>query len=284
MKIIDALKIKRTVSFEFFPPKKEDAENILFQTIKELVEYKPDFVSVTYGAGGSTREKTVEWTKYIKTAHNLTTMMHLTSVGAEYDTIDKVTDEIDSFGVQNILALRGDFPADMPESAHSSVFHHASDLVEYLKKKHGDKYCIGVAGYPERHPESKSLEDDVANLKRKIDAGGDFIITQLFFDNAHYFRFMDMLGAQGIKTPVVAGIMPIINIAQVVRFTQMCGATVPQTLIDKMDGKSEKYQFMIGVEYAVAQCQELIKNSVSGVHFYTLNKHGATQAVLDRIL
>lgn len=283
MKIIDALNIKRTVSFEFFPPKKTEAENILFSTIKELAGYKPDFVSVTYGAGGSTQEKTVEWTKYIKTSHNLTTMMHLTSVGADQATIDNITDEIDAFGVQNILALRGDFP-DGTEEQSDRTFSHACDLVEYLRRKHGSKYCIGVAGYPEGHPQAKSLEDDVDNLKKKLDAGGDFVITQLFFANAHYFRFMDLLAKQGIKAPVVAGIMPIINIAQVVRFTQMCGATVPQHIIDKMDGKSEKYQFMIGVEYAVEQCRELMDNGVSGLHFYTLNKHGATQAVLDRIL
>lgn len=283
MKIIDMIKTKRTVSFEFFPPKKEEAEAVLFSTINELVGYSPDFVSVTYGAGGSTRDKTVEWTKHIKTTHNLTTMMHLTSIAADAGSINAVTDRIDAMNAKNILALRGDFPADMDREKDPRQFTYASDLVAYLRKTHGDKYCIGVAGYPEGHPEAANLEADVENLKKKLDAGGDFIITQLFFDNAHYFRYMDMLGKHGIKAPVVAGIMPIINIAQVVRFTQMCGATVPQPLVDRMDGKSEKSQFMIGVEYAVEQCSELIKQGVSGLHFYTLNKHGATEAVLDRI-
>ncbi|MGE4319481.1 MAG: methylenetetrahydrofolate reductase [NAD(P)H] [Deferribacterales bacterium] len=283
MKIIDILNNKRTVSFEFFPPKKTEAETVLYETIKELVDYEPDFVSVTYGAGGSTRDKTVEWTKHIKKTHNLITMMHLTSVAAGKAEIDAVTAEIDAMGAENILALRGDFPADMSPEGYNPVFRYASDLVTYIREKHGDKYCIGVAGYPEGHPESKSLDDDVINLKKKIDAGADFIITQLFFDNQHYLRFMDRLEKHGVDVPVVAGIMPIINIAQVVKFTQMCGATVPQHLIDKMDGKAEKHQFMIGVEYAVSQCRELICNGVDGLHFYTLNKHGATEAVLDRI-
>lgn len=283
MKIIDILKTKRTVSFEFFPPKKEEAETVLFSTIKELVGYNPDFVSVTYGAGGSTREKTVDWTRHIKTTHNLTTMMHLTSIAADNESIDAVTAEIDGMKAQNILALRGDFPADMPKESAKREFTYACDLVAYLRKKHGDKYCIGVAGYPEGHPEAKSLDEDVINLKKKIEAGGDFVITQLFFDNVHYFRYMDLLAKHNINVPVVAGIMPIINIAQVVKFTQMCGATVPQFLVEKMDGKSEHNQFMIGVEYAVEQCSELIKQNVAGLHFYTLNKHGATEAVLDRI-
>lgn len=283
MKISEMLKARRTVSFEFFPPKKEEGENVLYETIKELVDYKPDFVSVTYGAGGSTQEKTVEWTTHIKKVHGLTTMMHLTCVAADDNSIDRITDAVDSINVENLLALRGDYPADMPEEQRNGKFRYAADLVAYLRKKHGDKYCLGVAGYPEGHPEAPGMEADIENLKRKLDVGGDFIITQLFFDNEHYFRYMDRLAKAGITAPVVAGIMPIINIAQVVRFTQMCGATVPQYLVEKMDGKSEKNQFMTGVEYAVEQCRGLLAAGVAGLHFYTLNKHGATEAVLDRI-
>ncbi|TCK62687.1 methylenetetrahydrofolate reductase [NAD(P)H] [Seleniivibrio woodruffii] len=284
MKISEMLKNKRTVSFEFFPPKKEEGENVLYETIKELVDYKPDFVSVTYGAGGSTREKTVEWTTHIKKNYGLTTMMHLTCVAADANSIDAITDAVDAINVKNLLALRGDYPADMPEEQRKGEFRYAADLVGYLRKKHGDKYCLGVAGYPEKHPEASSMQSDIENMKRKLDAGGDFIITQLFFDNDHYFRYMDILAKNGINAPVVAGIMPIINIAQVVKFTQMCGATVPQFLVEKMDGKSEKNQFMTGVEYAVEQCRGLIDAGVAGLHFYTLNKHGATEAVLDRTL
>ena len=283
MKIIDVLKNKRTVSFEFFPPKKTEAETVLYNTINELVGYKPDYVSVTYGAGGSDREKTLEWTKYIKKNHGLSTMMHLTCVGADHAAVDAITDELKDSNVSNILALRGDVPAGMTEETMSSDFRYACDLVAYLRKTRGNDFCIGVAGYPEGHPQAKDIKTDVENLKKKIDAGGDFIITQLFFENSLYFRYMDLLSKNNINVPVVAGIMPIINIAQVVRFTQMCGATVPQFLIDKMDGKSEKNQFMTGVEYAVEQCRELIEQKVSGLHFYTLNKHGATEAVLDRI-
>jgi len=283
MKISEILKNKRTVSFEFFPPKKEETEQVLFNTIKELRKYNPDFVSVTYGAGGSTTDKTLEWTKCMKQDYDYTVMMHLTSVAADFSRIDDVTEKLNELKVSNILALRGDLPADMSADQVSKDYRYASELISYIRKKTGDRFSIGVAGYPEKHPEASSMEEDIDNLKRKIDEGGDFVITQLFFDNYHIYSFLEKVRAKGISVPVIAGIMPIINISQAVRFTQMCGASIPKPLLSKMEGKSDAEQFKIGIEYASKQCGGLWASGIEGLHFYTLNKHGATEAILNNI-
>jgi methylenetetrahydrofolate reductase (NADPH) len=283
MRIIDILKNKRTISFEFFPPKKEETESVLFETIKELKDYNPDFVSVTYGAGGTTTDKTMEWTRCMKEEHGLSTMMHLTSVAANHEKIDDIMDNLKKLKVDNILALRGDLPADMSKDQLSKEFKYANDLVEYIRKTTGDHFSIGVAGYPEKHPQASSMAEDIDNLKRKVDAGGDFIITQLFFDNFYFYDFMDKVRKAGINVPVIAGIMPILNIAQASKFTDMCGASIPKPLFNKMEGKSAEEQFKIGIEYASKQCGGLWESGAEGLHFYTLNKHGATEAILDRI-
>lgn len=283
MRIIEILKEKRTVSFEFFPPKKEETESVLFETIKELNDYKPDFVSVTYGAGGSTTEKTMDWTQHMKKEHGLTTMMHLTSVAANHEKIDEIVNCLKEQKVDNILALRGDLPADMAKDQLSKEFKYANDLVEYIRKTTGDHFSIGVAGYPERHPEARSMDFDIDNLKRKVDAGGDFVITQLFFDNFYFYDYMDKVRKAGIDVPVIAGIMPILNISQAAKFTKMCGASIPKPLFAKMEGKSPEDQFKIGVEYASKQCGGLWESGADGLHFYTLNKYGATEAILDKI-
>jgi len=283
MRIIDILKNKRTVSFEFFPPKLQESESVLFETIKELSDYNPDFVSITYGAGGSTTEKTMEWTRCVKKDHGHHTMMHLTCIAAEHERIDSAIDKLKELKVDNILALRGDLPAEMGTDQLSKEFKYASDLVEYIRNKTGDHFSIGVAGYPETHPEALSPDADIDNLKKKIDAGGDFIITQLFFDNYHFYNYLERVRKAGIDVPVIAGIMPILNISQAERFTQMCGASIPKPLVSKMEGKSAEDQYKIGVEYASKQCGGLWESGVEGLHFYTLNKFRATEAVLDRI-
>jgi methylenetetrahydrofolate reductase (NADPH) len=281
MKIIDIINSKRTVSFEFFPPKKEEAESVLFETIAQLKKYNPDFVSVTYGAGGSTREKTVEWTKRTKLDYGLEVMMHLTCIAATHESISSVTAELAGIGVKNILALRGDAPQDIPADRLGKVFKHATDLVKYLGET--GAYSIGVACYPEGHLETRNIETELEHLKMKQDLGADFAITQLFFVNDYFYRFMEKAEKAGITIPVVAGIMPITNISQVIRFTGMCGVEVPEHVIRKMDGKNEKDMFDIGVDYAVEQCADLWKNNVRGLHFYTLNRSGATEEVLKRL-
>lgn len=283
MKISEIIKNKRPVSFEFFPPKKQESEQVLFNTIKELRKYNPDFVSVTFGAGGTTTEKTLEWTRCIKQDYSLNVMMHLTCVGAGLSNIDSIMDKLTEMKVDNILALRGDLPEDVPADSVCKDFAYASDLVKYIKNKGGDKFSIGIAGYPEKHPEARSMAADIDSLKRKVDEGADFIITQLFFDNFYFYNYLEKVRAAGITIPVIAGIMPIVNISQAVRFTQMCGATIPKPLLAKMEDMSVEDQFKTGIEFASKQSGGLWASGVDGLHFYTLNKHGATEQILNSI-
>lgn len=283
MKISEIIKTKRPVSFEFFPPKKQESEQVLFNTIKELRKYNPDFVSVTFGAGGTTTDKTIEWTRCIKQDYSLNVMMHLTCVGAGLSNIDGIMDKLAEMKVENVLALRGDLPTELPEEHVCSDFKYAGDLVKHLRQKCGDTISIGVAGYPEKHPEAKSMASDIDSLKRKVDEGADFIITQLFFDNFNFYNYMEKVRAAGINIPIIAGIMPIINISQAVRFTQMCGASIPKPLLAKMEDMSAEDQFKTGIEFASKQSGGLWASGVDGLHFYTLNKHGATEQILNSI-
>lgn len=281
MKISEILKTKRTVSFEFFPPKKVENEEVLFSTIKSLSSYNPDFVSVTYGAGGSTRDKTLEWVRAIKQDYNLEVMMHLTCIGATKTSITEITEKLKNYGIDNILALRGDLPEDEEMSEIVKDFKYASDLVPFLKSK-GD-FSVGVAGYPEKHLECTSFEKDIEHLKMKIDAGGDVIFTQLFFDNEYFLRYVDAVRKAGIDAPIIPGIMPITNASQVMRFTSMCGVHVPEWITKEMDGKSADDMAEIGIEYAVKMCGELWNSGAAGLHFYTLNKSDATEQILKRL-
>ncbi len=279
MKISEILKRKRTISFEFFPPKKVENEETLFRTVKVLKKYKPDFVSITYGAGGSTKDKTVEWTLRMKNQYGLNPMMHLTCIASSKESIKKIAETLNRESVENILALRGDLPEDF--SRDKLEFKYAYQLVEFLKS-HWD-FSIGVAGYPEGHPESPSLEKDIEYLKMKTDAGGDFIITQLFFDNGKFFDFLDRVEKANIKAPVIAGIMPILSLKQVKRFVDMCGATIPESLVKNLEGKSKEDSYKIGVDYAIKQCSELLTSGVKGLHFYTLNKYNATEDIIKAL-
>lgn len=282
MKISEILQRKKTsISFEFFPPKKLENEHILFETIEELKRYKPDFVSITYGAGGSSRDKTLEWSKIIKDRFMLNVMMHLTCVAQSKQDVDVIVNLLKEYGIVNILALRGDLPEGFPDEMIKKDFQFASDLVNYLKNK--DDFSIGVAGYPEGHVNSVNLEKDMDYLKRKVDMGADFIITQLFFINSHFFEFMNRIEKFNIKVPVIAGIMPITNINQVLRFTKMCGASVPEHIYKSMEGRDEVYMLKKGVDFAVGQCAELLSFGVRGLHFYTLNKSEAATMVLNEI-
>lgn len=272
---------KTTLSFEFFPPKKQEMESVLFETIGCLSKYNPDFVSITYGAGGSTRDKTLDWTRSLKNDYNLNVMMHLTCIAQTAQSVDEILAVLKAEGVDNILALRGDLPSDMA-GGHCMDFAHASDLIAHVSGRN-QSFSIGCAGYPEGHIEAPSLDHDVEMVKRKVDAGAEFIITQLFFDNNYFYNFLDKLEKTGVRVPVVAGIMPITNIQQVLRFTGMCGSTVPNRIVQDMYNKSEEDMLRIGVEYASAQCIHLIETGVSGIHFYTLNRSSATELVLGNI-
>ncbi len=271
-------------SFEFFPPKDEDGMHTLYETIKELQPYKPTYVSVTYGAGGSTRRLTVDLVKRIKTETGIESMAHLTCAGASREEVRAVLNELQASGMENVLALRGDPPRGQTVfEPTDGGFRHASELTTFIRANY--PFCIASACYPEKHPEASSVEEDLARLKEKVDAGVDFLITQLFFDNEHYFRFVERARQAGIRVPILAGIMPITNLSQVKRFTAMCGATIPAALLDALDGASADADRVreIGIAHATRQCRELLARGASGIHFYTLNRSLATRRVLEAL-
>ena len=283
MKISDILeRVNPAFSFEFFPPKDDDGFSKLFKTIDNLKTWNPAFVSVTYGAGGSTRSKTIDLVGRIKKEIGLESMAHLTCVGHNANEINSVLTSIENQNVDNVLALRGDPPQGekkfiKPESG----FGYASELVEFTNKKFS--FCIGVAGYPEKHPESTDRKQDLMHLKEKISAGASFIITQLFFENKFYFDFVDDLRAIGINVPIIPGIMPILNLKQTKRFTKMCGATIPVDLMTRLESVQSDPEAIneIGIDHATKQCRDLLKNGAPGIHFYTLNQSRATLSVLE---
>jgi methylenetetrahydrofolate reductase (NADPH) len=269
------------LSFEFFPPKTSESEHVLHETVGALRRFNPDFVSVTYGAGGTTRDRTLHWTLDIRDRYDLDVMMHLTCIGSSKTEIEDVVNVLKTTGIRNVLALRGDSPENLPSGEIKNDFRYAFELVEYLKESNG--FSIGVAGYPEGHLEAPSMDQDIIYLKKKVDAGAEFIITQLFFDNRYFFDFVEKTIAAGINVPIIPGIMPIINLGQVQRFTSMCGATVPARLVTRMTGKNPSDTLQIGVDYAVSQCTELLDSGAMGLHFYTLNRNQSTEMILDRI-
>ena len=268
---------KPGVSFEFFPPKTEAGFTSLFKTIDELHPLHPTYVSVTYGAGGSTREKTVELVERIQRELKIRSMAHLTCVGHTADEIAKILDDLWAGGIRNVLALRGDPPVGQSQFvATEGGFANADALVAFVKSRHD--FCVGVAGYPEGHPQCLNKIRDLEHLKRKVDNGGNVVITQLFFDNAEFYAFRDAARAMGIKVPIVAGIMPILNVAQIKRFISMCGAKIPQPLLLRMEALENDAEavYAAGVDHATRQCEDLLANGVDGLHFYTLNKSKAT--------
>jgi methylenetetrahydrofolate reductase (NADPH) len=279
MKIKDLLAQGRpTFSFEFFPPRTEEAARQLEQTIAELQELRPSFVSVTYGAGGSTRERTIEIVTRVKREKGIEAMAHLTCVGSTRDDLAAVLERISNSGIENVLALRGDPPKGQTEfKAVEGGFRYASELVRFIREHHNSGLCLGGACYPEKHPECGNPAVDLANLKRKVDEGLDFVITQLFFNNQHYFEFVERAQRAGIKVPIVAGIMPIISASQAERF----GATIPFELAEELDRRRDNPQAVmeLGIAHATAQCIELLGHGVPGIHFYTLNRSTATREI-----
>jgi methylenetetrahydrofolate reductase (NADPH) len=279
MRIDEILGLGRpTVSFEFFPPKTEAGFQALFQTVEDLKPVKPSYVSVTYGAGGSTRAKTVELVERIQREAGIRSMAHLTCVGHTAAELGQIVDELWGTGVRNILALRGDPPQGQSTfTPTEGGFANADALVDFIHRRQPG-FCIGVAGYPEGHPQCLNRVRDLEHLKRKVDNGGCFVVTQLFFDNAEFYRFRGEARAMGIRVPIIAGIMPILNVSQIKRFVSMCGAKIPQPLLVRLESLEQDAEAVhaAGVEYATRQCQDLLDNAADGLHFYTLNKSKAT--------
>lgn len=275
-----------TFSFEFFPPKTEKGEQNLWSVLEELVDLRPSYVSVTYGAGGSTRAKTVDLTQRIQTDLGIDAMAHLTCVGATQTQIADVMDDLRERGVKNVLALRGDPPKGQERFERTEGgFGYADELIAFLRNRYGDAICIGAACYPEKHVECGSQYQDLANLKRKVDAGVDFLVSQLFFDNRVFFDFVDRARAAGIDVPIIPGLMPIQNVEQIKRFTAMCGASIPSDLLAELEKRSDAPERVqdLGVVHATIQALGLIQGGAPGVHFYTLNKSSATRDIVSTI-
>jgi methylenetetrahydrofolate reductase (NADPH) len=282
MRIAARLAAGRPVfSFEFFPPKTEPGFAQLFETIRDLKPLDPDFVSVTWGAGGSTRRKTVELVLQIQQEIGLTAMAHLSCVGSRPDELAATLDRLAQGDVSNVLALGGDRPADYEPPP--GAFTYANELVEFIRSRWS--FSLGGACYPETHPRAPSPEADLRNLARKVDAGLDFLITQLFFDNADYFAFVERARGAGIRVPIIPGIMPIVSVAGIRRMTSMSGARIPEELAATLAevGDDDEQTRTIGVGWATLQCRELLEGGAPGIHFYTLNRSPATRAILQEL-
>ncbi|MDB5295866.1 MAG: methylenetetrahydrofolate reductase [Phycisphaerales bacterium] len=272
------------ISFEFFPPKTDAGFNQLLATVEELRPLEPSYVSVTYGAGGSTREKTVDLTVRIQRDLGIRSMAHLTCVGHTADELGGILDDLWAGGVRNVLALRGDPPAGAATFTKTEGgFAYADELAAFAAARHD--FCVAVAGYPEGHPQCLNRTRDLENLKRKVDAGGRLVITQLFFDNAEFYRFRDEAERAGIKVPEVAGIMPITNVSQIKRFIGMCGAKIPHPLLTRLESLEQDPEsvYRAGIDHATEQCADLLKQQVAGLHYYTLNKSKATADIAKRL-
>ena len=282
------LKKKHSFSFEFFPPKTPEAEELLYASVAELKSLKPTFVSVTYGAMGTTRQNSIRIADHIKVKLGLEVASHLTCVGHTSAEMEAVLREIKSKGIQNLVALRGDPPKGETEfKPVAGGFRYAGELVAFIRghREFRDWFSIAVAGYPEGHPETKVREENWDHLQSKVQAGADAVITQLFFSNGDFYRFEEACRKRQIQVPLVAGIMPVTNGKQIERFSQMCGAAIPsqlKSMIEKYGDDNESIT-KFGIEYASTQCEELLKHGISGIHFYTLNKSTATQEIYKNL-
>jgi methylenetetrahydrofolate reductase (NADPH) len=282
MRIADLLERQRPVfSFEFFPPKTDEGQQTLRNTLEVLKDDEPDYVSVTYGAGGTTRNRTVEITKTIKADFGIEAMAHLSCVGEPRERLVELLEEIQASGIQNVLALRGDPPrGEANWQAHPGGLSYSVELIRLIKE--GFDFCVGAAGFPEIHLDAPDRASDLRYAKEKVEAGVDFLITQLFFDNEAYFDYVEEARGVGIDVPIIPGIMPITNYGQIHRFTDMCGASIPEDLERQLTGRADDPEAVaeLGVAYATLQCSDLLARGAPGVHFYTLNRSPATRAIL----
>jgi methylenetetrahydrofolate reductase (NADPH) len=286
VKIAEKLGTRRPFfSFEFFPPRDDAAEKNLFRTIESLKPLDPGFVSITYGAGGSTRTRTVDIAKRLRTEAGFDVMAHVTCSGATTDELRALLGDLRRGGIENIMALRGDPPKGTDAFvAVEGGFRYASDLIALLKAEF--PFCVGGACYPEKHPEAASLDSDLAALSTKVRTGAEFLVTQLFFDNARYFEFLDRARSWGITVPILPGIMPITNYEQIDRFTRQCGAVIPPSLRAELELRRDDPNAIVdlGVAYMTLQVADLLARGAPGAHFYTLNRSPATRAVVSAIM
>jgi methylenetetrahydrofolate reductase (NADPH) len=284
-RIIDILKERRTISFEVFPPKPDDDADLkgIYSTIARLSRGRPDFISVTYSPAGRNKERGIEIAEFIRMA-GLVPMSHFTAVGYLKEDVDDMLERLESRSLGNILALRGDVPAGF-EFPHPPWrdFRYAVDLIEYIKAK--SKVCVCAAAYPEAHPECRDLGEVLGYMKRKEETGADFFITQFFFDNDAYFRFLDKARARGVKSPILPGIMPVLKARQIGKMVQLSGCSVPPTLKKALDLYAEDPAGMekAGIQYAARQIEELWHEGVDGVHLYTMNKPEASLSILESL-
>lgn len=273
---------KAVFSFEFFPPKTEADTKALFKVIGELKTLQPDYVSVTHSATGAAPLKTAALARIIKENYGMEPIAHFTCIAHTRQEVRDIAKLLKEHGIRNVLALRGDRRPDAPPPP-PNPYNYAAELVRDLNAEGG--FCIGVAGYPEKHPEASSLEADIARLREKVDAGASFVITQLFFDNADYFSFVDKCRAAGIAVPIVPGIMPVTSHKQLNRFSEMCGCVIPRPMADDLERIKDMPEAVVeyGIDFAYRQCKELLDRGAPGLHFYTLNRSVSTMAVLRRL-
>jgi methylenetetrahydrofolate reductase (NADPH) len=274
-----------TFSFEFFPPKSDEGERNLRAALAALQPMAPDFVSVTYGAGGTTRDRTLEIVTFLKHELELEAMAHLTCVGASRDELRGTLDQIADAGIDNVLALRGDPPRGQTDwTPHPDGFHYSTELAALIAGAY-PHLAIGAAAFPEIHPQAVDMASDLRFLKAKCDSGASFLITQLFFDNELYFNFVEEARAIGIDVPIIPGIMPITNVAQIKTITGLCKASIPPDLLTQLESRAEDSDAVIelGVSYATLQCAELLARGAPGIHFCTLNRSPATRAILSAL-
>jgi methylenetetrahydrofolate reductase (NADPH) len=273
------------LSFELFPPKTPQGEVTLFEHVARLVEFGPSYITCTYGAGGSTQDTTLGIVSRVHREFQLPVATHLTCVGATVDGLRDYLRRAQGEGVENVVALRGDPPrGDTKFQPVPGGFSYANELVGLIRSEF-DNFGVAVAGYPETHQEAASPQSDLTNLKQKVDAGADVVITQLFYDNADYFAFRQRCQELGIRVPIVPGLLPITNFAQVKRITSLCGARLPEKLVAKLESAAEdtEKQFELGVDFAIQQTQDLIDAGVPGIHFYVLNRSEAAARVLSEV-
>ncbi|HEX2161600.1 MAG TPA: methylenetetrahydrofolate reductase [NAD(P)H] [Thermoleophilaceae bacterium] len=280
---IDAILAERrpVFSFEFFPPKTDEGLVNLRETLAVLSDDEPDFVSVTYGALGSTRDTTIDIVKWIKQDLGIEAMAHFTCVGATVEQLRATLDEIEAAGVDNVLALRGDPPAGQQEWVQTEGgLRYSTELIELLDESYG--FAVGAAAFPEVHPQAESAESDISFLKAKQDAGASFLITQLFYDNEFYFDFVERARDAGVTVPIIPGIMPVINLRNIKRITELCKSEIPEPFERQLEAREDDPQALqdLGVAYATLQCVDLLARGAPGIHFYTLNRSPATRAIL----
>ncbi|MGA8665290.1 MAG: methylenetetrahydrofolate reductase [NAD(P)H] [Candidatus Dormiibacterota bacterium] len=271
-------------SFEFFPPKTDDGVRQLFEAISHLRDLEPTFVSVTYGAGGSVRTRTVDLVTRIRRELDIEPVAHLTVVDATVDDLRAILDGLRDAGIDNVIALRGDPPeGDERFVATVGGLAHSNELMELITADYG--FCVGGACYPEKHPESADGDEDVRSAKRKADAGASYLITNLFFDNRMYFDFVARARVAGVTVPIIPGIMPVTNVGQIRRFTSKIGASIPEALLDALRSRENDPDavLQLGVAWATLQCAELLAGGAPGVHFYTMNRSPATRAILSAL-